>query len=277
VSAPRSILVHVDASASSRRRLQLAATLGRTFAARVTACYAVASLGAEYPYIYVFGSAESVAVVRDREDANLASAKKAFDSVAEGNDGLQWAAPTGEPIRTMTLQGRYADLLILGQRDPADPPDAPLPSGFLESVLIDSGRPVLVVPHVGISRGFGKVAVVAWKNTRESARAVSAALPFLRRCERVHVFSCDETGGLEREAPLEIERYLTLHGIPIQMLGREAVPQSVGEALLSAVAETSADFLVMGCYGHSRAREWVLGGATRTILSSMTVPVLMAH
>jgi nucleotide-binding universal stress UspA family protein len=277
VIGPKSILVHIDASAASGRRLQLAATVGRAYEADVTALYAVASLGAVYPYIYVVGSPEAVALVRDMEEANLASAKKAFDGVAEANERLRWAAPKTEPLGTMVHQGRYADLLILGQQDPANPPQACLPPGFVESVLIDSGRPALVVPYVGIPETFGKVALVAWKNTRESARALSAGLPFLRRCERVHVVSWDENGGEEREAPLDIERYLCLHGIGIRMHRREGTPASVGDALLSLAADTSADLLVMGCYGHSRAREWVLGGATRVILKSMTVPVLMAH
>ncbi len=277
MSGPKSIIVHVDASASSRRRLQLAATLGSLYEANVTALYAVAALGAEYPYIYVVGSPEAVALVRDVEEANIGLAKAAFDAVDNGNDRLRWAAPTTEPLRTMAHQGRYADLLILGQRDPDNPPQACLPSGFVESVLIDSGRPALVVPCIGVREAFGKVALVAWKNTRESARAVSAALPFLRRCENVHVVAWDESDGSERQAPLDIERYLCLHGIAIRMHRREAVPADIGAALLSLAADTSADLLVMGCYGHTRAREWVLGGATRAILKSMTVPVLMAH
>jgi nucleotide-binding universal stress UspA family protein len=277
VSGPKSILVHVDASDASRRRLQLAATLGRIHGADVTATYAVASLGAEYPYIYVVGSPEAVALVRDLEDANLVAAKKAFEGVAEGNERLRWTAPTTEPIRTLVRQARYADLLILGQHDPSDPPQACLPPGFVESVLDDSGRPALVVPYIGIPESFGKIALVAWKNTRESARALSASLPFLRRSERVHVVSWNEVGDEEGETPLDVERYLGLHGIGIRMHRHEAAPESIGEALLSLAADTSADLLVMGCYGHSRAREWVLGGATRSILKSMTVPVLMAH
>jgi nucleotide-binding universal stress UspA family protein len=277
VSWLKSILVHADASASSRRRLQVAAKLGRLHEADVTAIYAVASLGAEYPYIYVVGSPESVALVRDMEVANLAAAKTAFDAVAAGNDRLHWTAPTTEPLRAMTHQARYADLVILGQQDPANPPEACLPPGFVESVLVDSGRPALVIPYVGAPEAIGKVALVAWKNTRESARALSASLPFLRLCERVHVVSCDENGGSEPEAPLDIERYLGLHGISVRMHRRDSAAEGVGDALLSLVADTSADLLVMGCYGHSRAREWVLGGATRVILKSMTVPVLMAH
>jgi nucleotide-binding universal stress UspA family protein len=266
VSGPKSIVVHVDASDASRRRLRVAAMLGRSHDAQVTAVYAVASLGAVYPYIYVVGSAESVSLVRDMEDANLAAARASFDAVAEGNDRLHWHVPASEPLRTFASQGRYADLLVLGQHDPADPPQACVPSGFVASVLIDSGRPALIVPRAGMPEIFGRTAVVAWKNTRESARAVSASLPFLRRCERVHVVCADEVGDRQREAPLDIERYLGLHGIAIRMHRPASAPDRVGATLLALAADTSADLLVMGCYGHSRAREWVLGGATREVL-----------
>ena len=99
MSGPKSIFVHVDASAASRRRLQLAATLGGQYGADVTALYAVASLGAEYPYIYVVGSPEAITLVRDMEEASLASGKAAFDAVAAGNERLHWTAPTGDPVR----------------------------------------------------------------------------------------------------------------------------------------------------------------------------------
>jgi nucleotide-binding universal stress UspA family protein len=277
MSAPKSILVHADASAASHRRLQFAATLGREYEAHVTAIYAIASLGAEYPYIYVVGSPESVAFVRAMEDANLASAKEAFDSVAEGNDRLGWTAPTTEPLRTVVHQGRYADLLILGQQDPANPPEACLPPGFVESVLFGSGRPALVVPYIGIPETFGQVALIGWKNTRESARALSASLPFLRRCEHVHVVSWDEGSVDERDAPLDVERYLCFHGVGVRMHRYQTAPESIGDALLSLAADTRAGLVVMGCYGHSRAREWVLGGVTRSMLQSMTLPVLMSH
>jgi len=245
--------------------------------AAVTALYAVSAFGAVYPYAYAVGSAESIALLRGKEDADLVAARTAFHEVARGNDRLRWVAAATDPTRTVAHRARVADLLVLGQIDSADPPQRYLPPGFVESVLIESGRPALVIPYTGAPKVIGKVAVVAWKNTAESARALSAAMPILRRCERVHVARWGEADESEGDAPLEIERYLGLHGIAVTMDRRDAAPDSVGDALLSLAADTSADLLVMGCYGHSRARELVLGGATRAILKSMTVPVLMAH
>lgn len=102
-------------------------------------------------------------------------------------------------------------------------------------------------------------------------------MPFLSRCELVHVVIYDEGNGGGPDAASDVKRYLSLHGIGIRLHRREVAPGDIGDALLSLVADISADMLVMGCYGHSRAREWVLGGASRVILESMTVPVLMAH
>lgn len=277
MSGVKSILVHVDASVSSQHRLQVAADLGLRHGADVTAVYAVASLGAVYPYIYVVGNPESIALVAEMEEKNVATAKAMFDAAALAYDRLHWVQATTEPLRAVIERGRYADLLILGQRDPADPPEACLPAGFVASVLVDSGRPALVVPYVGAPEPIGKVALVAWKNTRESARALSATLPFLSRCELVHVVIYDEGNGGGPDAASDVKRYLSLHGIGIRLHRREVAPGDIGDALLSLVADISADMLVMGCYGHSRAREWVLGGASRVILESMTVPVLMAH
>lgn len=277
MSGLKSILVHVDASPASQQRLRIAAKVGRSHEAEVTALYAVDSLGAVYPYVYVVGSPDSVALLSDMENANLAAARTVVDGVAAQNPHVHWAASSAEPTRAMARQACYADLLVLGQADPAKPADACLPTHFVESVLIDSGRAALVIPRCGEFESIGKVALIAWKNTREAAHAVSAALPFLQRCERVHVVSWNETDESANDEPLDIERYLQLHGIACSLHGAGAVPDSVGDALLSLAANTSADLLVMGCFGHSRAREWVLGGATRSILSSMTLPVLMAH
>ena len=179
--------------------------------------------------------------------------------------------------RAFSRQARYADLMILGQHEPGKEAQANLPPDFVQWVLIESGRPALVIPYIGALAPVGRVAVVAWKNTREAAHAVGTSLAFLRRCERVHVVSWGEEDDVEESGPLDIEGYLRMQGVVSTMHHNMARPVAVGEALLSLVADTSADLLVMGCYGHSRAREWVLGGVTRSVLEAMTVPVLMSH
>ncbi len=283
MSAIRSLLVHIDASARAEERLRVALGLAREHRAELTAMYAVSSIAAEFPFAMV-GDPTATAALLDAEAEIRQRARATFDRVAAESDARPtWVEIDLQPERAVSRQARYADLLVLGQQEPGTESSDGLSPRFVESVLIDSGRAALVVPYVGrpSSAPIGKVAVVAWKNTREAARALGAALALLRRSERVHVVCWDEESGDERTdetgGPLDIEHYLGLHGIVATMHRHRSVPGDIGDALLSFAADISADLLVMGCYGHGRAREWVLGGATRSVLRSMTLPVLLAH
>ena len=124
----------------------------------------------------------------------------------------------------------------------------------------------------------GQTVVIAWKPTREAARAVSAAVPLLQRARRVHVMAWGEDEEQVTGARLDLDGYLKLRGVePVWHREGGEEPADLGDLLLSRAFDLEADLLVMGCYGHSRAREWVLGGTSRTVLRSMTLPVLMAH
>lgn len=276
MSALKSILLHLDASPRSVPRLQIAARIAHDHDAHVTALYAVSPMLGRFPLNDA--TVETAAALRDIEHARQAAARAAFDA-AEAHvepDRLEWAAGVDDGEREFTHQSRYADLVILGQREPGQDAVTSLSPDFVESTLIESGRPTLVVPYVASPPLALHVTVVAWKNTRESARALAAALPFLRRSSEVHVVAWDDE-TLEK-GPLDVEAYLRLHGVACHRLHRGPAPSGdVGDALLSLLADLSAGLLVMGCYGHSRAREWVLGGTTRSVLASMTVPVLMSH
>jgi nucleotide-binding universal stress UspA family protein len=154
-----------------------------------------------------------------------------------------------------------------------------LPFDFVESVVIASGKPALVIPTIRLAEPVGRVVLVAWKETREAARAVSAALPLLQKAGKVHVAIWEDPSSVKElaQAPLDIAQSLRAHGVEAEVHRHGPASREVGEFLLSRATDLSADLIVMGCYGHGRAREWVLGGASRTVLQSMTVPVLMAH
>jgi nucleotide-binding universal stress UspA family protein len=134
------------------------------------------------------------------------------------------------------------------------------------------------MPYVGAGPTVGQTALIAWKPTAESARAVTAALPLLQRAQKVYVAVWDEATQPDAPPPaVAIEPYLRSHGIaPIVHRGGRP-HHDLGDLLLSLAADLQADLLVMGCYGRSRAREWLLGGVTRSVLQSMTLPVLMSH
>jgi nucleotide-binding universal stress UspA family protein len=206
------------------------------------------------------------------------SARERFDAAAArwGHTKCEWRVARGEALPAVALSARYADLVIAAQ---------PVPGidytgheeAAQEMLAIATGRPVLHVPCAGRFPSCGKSVLVAWNATREAARAVTDSLPILQRAEQVRVLVVDP--GVEQgEMPgADLGLYLARHGVKVEVTTRSSGGIGIGEVILSTAAEASADLIVMGAYGHSRIREFILGGATRTLLESMTVPVLMAH
>lgn len=167
---------------------------------------------------------------------------------------------------------RSFDLAIVPQNQPGE---ETLPS-FAEAALFHSGRPVLVVPYIQKTELSLSRVLVGWDGSRSAARAVSDAWPLLARAGSVHVVTI---GHGERPERLQKDfgEHLATHGITatFAMLAGEDI--DAGNAILSHAADVQADMLVLGGYGHSRLREWVLGGVTRTVLQTMTIPTLLSH
>jgi nucleotide-binding universal stress UspA family protein len=174
------------------------------------------------------------------------------------------------------LQARYADLIVIGQSGTGG--DSEVDKVFPERLILVAGRPVLVVPEIGDFPCVGKRIIVAWNASREAARAVTNAIPFLKLADKVYVMTVQpKASENESIATEQIVQYLSRHGVGVEVEESHGVEIGVANELLSRASDLSVDLLVMGCYGHSRVREWILGGATRTILESMTIPVLMSH
>ena len=208
-------------------------------------------------------------------------AEQRFRAAAAGT-GLaahDWRAPAGDPAPAIIAHARGADLVVIGQPDPADA-DAAFAAGLANAAILASGRPALVIPYVGIQGSFGRTALIALDRSRESARAVADALPLLARAEKVVVVSitaaAEETLG-DTQARTQAVLHLRGHGIDAEVRHLDLPDISIGELLLSQAADLGADLIVMGAYGHARLQEFVLGGVTRTLLNAMTVPVLMSH
>jgi nucleotide-binding universal stress UspA family protein len=175
--------------------------------------------------------------------------------------------------------GRCADLIVAGQDDPEDP-ESYVGDFFPENLVLSSGRPVLLVPNATNARSTGERVLIAWDGGREATRAIHDSLPFLRGAKSATVLTVngEHQGERARIPGADIATVLARHGVRVEVADIETGPgAAVGEVLLSQVADSGADLLVMGGYGHARWRELVMGGATRTILRSMTVPVLMSH
>jgi nucleotide-binding universal stress UspA family protein len=273
MSTLKSILVHVDSAPRTAVRLQLAEQLALAHGAQATAIYAVTSALLRYPMSMAAGA--DVAPMLAEVDAQRLEAARKLYAASVKPERVGWLECTGAPIADVAKQALYADLLVLGQRAADETRDVDVPADFVSSVLIDSGRPGLVVPHITKGPVRLERVLVAWKPTRESARAVTAALPILQQASKVTVVSFDE--GETPVPDAGILGYLRQHGVQAGIKREVAAELDVGEQLLSLAADEQADLLVMGCYGHGRAREWVLGGVSRTIIESMTLPVLMSH
>lgn len=176
------------------------------------------------------------------------------------------------------LFGRMArrfDLAVIGQ---AEPNKLAAQDIIIEGALFESGRPVIVVPY--IQREVLKLdrVMVCWDGSRTAARAIADSLPFLIRSKAIDIVIVASGRDKSDEIPgVDLGQHLARHGLTVDVKRIVAADTDVPNTILSYAADSSADFIVMGGYGHSRLREFVLGGATRGILASMTVPTLMSH
>lgn len=273
----RDILVHLDSSKHTGRRLDMAIRLAAEHSAHLTGLYVLAP-----PYIPTYMAAQLSAEVFEaqaamvREAAELAGSVFDKKTVAAGLSS-EWRVVNGFPADVLSLHARYASLAIMGQPDPED--DA-ASRELATQVIMESGRPVLVVPWAGNFETLGQSVIVAWNASRESARAVSDALPLLSGARRVTVINANSREGEESDAELpgtDIAAHLARCGVRVESDPSFATDIDPAEVLLSRAADLGADLIVMGAWGHSRLREMVTGGVTRHMLAHMTVPVLMSH
>jgi nucleotide-binding universal stress UspA family protein len=197
-------------------------------------------------------------------------------------DGLDggWRLVEGNLPATVALHARYADVTVLGQVNPYEHRDGLGSDAVAVTTVMTSGRPVLAVPFAGEFPTVGGRVLVAWNASREASRAVNDALPLLQSAEMVTVLAVNPRHGINGHGDVpaaDIALHLARHGVRAEAAHTVANDIPEGEALLSYAADIGADLIVCGAYGHSRARELVFGGVTRTLLSEMTAPVFMSH
>ena len=271
----RTILMLADTSARTTTRLTLARELAERHDAEVTALFAATPLHAETDGR--FGAVAAAA--GDEPDPRQLARDRLLHDITGGEElaRVRWAEVVREPVLQAVVQHALCtDLLVLGQRDPAIP-GHDLPAGFTESLLIESGKPALIVPDTGIAAAVPECMLVAWKPSREAARAVTAALPFLVQAREVHVASWSRNAVVGAAGGLDIVGHLKAHGITPVLHQRGYEPRSIGDELMALAAQVGAHWVAMGCYGHGRLREQVLGGATRSLMHTARLPLLMVH
>lgn len=292
MSPLRRLLVHVGDNDLDEALVRFAARLAAQHDAGLQALHAVEpfSLGAYLSPEAAMTAAEgNQQLLRERSARARERVQRA--SQAEGRT-VELRVPGGDPLQGLMAHTRTCDLAIVIAPSARD--DDGLTPGFASQLVVGAGCPVLFVPKAALDAACGTRILVAWSDTRESARALRDALALLRRAGVVEVlrFGAARAAGAGGAEPLDaVAGYLEAHGVQAQcavrvlrelpfaerMLVPNAVDAPVAELLLSHAADTGADLVVMGGYGHPRAYEFVLGGVTRTVLASMTVPVLMSH
>ena len=171
--------------------------------------------------------------------------------------------------------GRRFDLVVVGQ----PPRKNSLPDEVVdEGVLFESGHPVVFVPFIQKGGMKADRVMVCWDGSRAAARAVADAMPFLKKAKQIEIVIISDKAPKKDEVPgADLGQHLARHGLKVDVKRITAPDTDVPSTILSYAADSSADIIVMGGYGHSRLREFVLGGATRGLLESMTIPVLMSH
>lgn len=201
-----------------------------------------------------------------------------FDDVVRrhGIQQAQWRSQSHWSTE-VAVQAYYADLVVIGRPEP--PVQAPAPSGLAESLVLSSGRPIILFPPNHTACRVRRI-LVGWSATREAIRAVVDALPLLARAEAVQVLIVDYERQRERHGQnpgADIERRLSALGPQVEVQRLSSGGQAAGQLLLAQAGAFRADLLVMGAYGHSTLREWLFGGVTRTVLYEAGLPVLMSR
>lgn len=277
----RSLLVVLDERESAAARVDLAVQLARRFDAHLVGLAPTGrvtvpidgALGVAGP-----GAFEPVwEGLRQRAEAQAQAFRERC--AAAGLKSHEAVVDDDEAAPSIVRHGHCSDLVVLGQADPGDAGGA-LAQAVVEEAVMNASRPILLVPYVGAPEHLPENVLVAWNDSREAARAIADAMPLLCLAKQVRVlkWSAPDEGD-EEAATARIEalrRWLMWHGVDADVR-REVTSIDVGNALLSRATDFGAHLIVMGGYGHSRWSERVLGGATRTLLTSMTVPVLMSH
>ena len=272
----KTILVHLDGHARNAQTLRLACDVAGRFEAHLAALYAL-----EQPlFAAAMDPGAAAALTYQVElDQHMQAKAREIVKTAEQQSGraIEWRTVSGNALNSVIMHARHADLLVMTQADRAE--KLGVDPSFAASAVVGAGRPVLMVPYAGEFNSCGVSVLVAWSGTRESARAVADALPLMKKAREINVVSFNPKGeaGWGEVPGADVALWLTRHGVRVNVRQQKSDEVDVGNQILSLASDLESDLIVMGAYGHSRTFEFVLGGVTRTLLESMTVPVLMSH
>ncbi|MBL4719701.1 MAG: universal stress protein [Alphaproteobacteria bacterium] len=279
----KSILAPLTGAKPEKPVLNTALAIAKRFDAHIDVLHIRTDPRDAIPYLGEGISGAMIAEIMDRADTEIAEiqskAHQDFESWRSdaglplsqspgGGASCSWQIVTGAADQTTAIGGRYCDLVVVPGFD-----DSAENELQFEATVMECGRALVLAPP-NSPKSLGDRIVIAWDGSAESARAVSAALPFLVTAKSVSIVTISESGKTDVDLKA-LARYLSWHGVDAETKTVDPGDQSIGEAIMSATGD--ADLLVMGAYSHSRLRELVFGGATRHVMETAELPVLMAH
>jgi nucleotide-binding universal stress UspA family protein len=274
----RSILVYVDRE-GSRKRIELALALAQVHHASLI------GLAAGLPRVPVEFYANGFAGIptsmhfasleREELEAEFQRAAAVFAEVTENSEiKTEWRSELDFPASALSKAADAADLIVIGCG--SDSTFGEYRVATAGDLIMRAGRPVLAVPTT-VGALIGRNVLIAWKSTGEARRAVSDAMPLIRRADNVHIVHINEGNNGESHGAEDLKALLARHDVfaHVESLGRGDGP--IEELLLKSTRRHGADLIVAGAYGHTRLREWILGGMTRGLLARSSVACLMSH
>jgi nucleotide-binding universal stress UspA family protein len=277
---PGRIAIHLNDDTVCERRMDIGLRLAKDRGAEAVGVYPAASVAGLQQDENILPQ-EVRSTLRKRQDEHRESTRIRFLEQAQ-TLGVQahWRAPQGDVEDSLALHARYCDLLLMSKIDAHDSRPGLRPN-LPETMVMASGRPVLLIPNFGAIDTIGRRVLFCWDQRREAARAFSDAASFLRDCQSLVVLEIDRDESAMRERDIrdnDLSDYCTSLGYPKpRHLLKDSTGYGVGNVILNTATDTDTDLIVMGAYGHSRMRQWIMGGATSTLLATLTVPVLLAN
>jgi nucleotide-binding universal stress UspA family protein len=269
-------MVHVDGSSQDEVRLSHAEALAQVFKAHLTALFvnglpgfAISADAAGTGAVYMAQLMEEAMADGDRLAEEI---KRRLERMAMPNEVIRVDAVPDNVGPQASVAARYADLFLALR--PSDANDREMRwMGLVEGVLFGSSRGVLLVPDGRPVAPIRRI-VIGWNGSREAARAVAEAMPFLRKAAKVSVLTAERDPGAD-DLDTRLARHLDRHGVKATL--HDVRSRDPADAIIAEASAIEADMIVIGAYGHSRLREWALGGVTRDLLLRAPVPLLLAH
>jgi nucleotide-binding universal stress UspA family protein len=276
---PGEIVLFIDGRTQTAGILEFAGTLAQEYGARLISVFMRPEPTATTPEMFARG--EGILNVIEVHQAQIegieADHRAQFEDIIRRHGIRSEWRSLPYLSSDVAVHAYYADLVVIAR--PESPGQTAGPPGLAESLVLSSGRPIIVFPLRGTVSRVRRI-VLGWNATRESIRAVADALPLLVKAEAVEVLVADHQRHAEdhgQEPGADIARYLAHHGAHVEVRRQSSDGKDVGRLLLSQAVDFNADLLVMGAYGHTQLREWMFGSVTRTVLYEAGLPVLMSR